>query len=56
MNSPGVAGRRAGSVAIPRRIAVSSWLACAGSIPSQDGSTPAGAEPDSSVNAVAASA
>ena len=41
-SSPGVFGRRAGSVAIPSRIAASSCAACAGSIPSQSGSTPAG--------------
>ena len=55
-SSPGVAGRRAGSVAIPSRMAASSCSACAGSMPSHDGSTPAGAEPVSSANAVAASA
>ncbi len=55
-SSPGVFGRRAGSVAIPSRIAASSCSACAGSNPSQSGSTPAGAEPVSSANAVAASA
>jgi hypothetical protein len=43
-SSPGVAGRRAGSVAIPSRSAASNCSACAGSIPSQDGSTPAGAD------------
>ena len=41
-SSPGVAGRRAGSVASPRRIAFSSCSARAGSIPSQAGSTPCG--------------
>jgi hypothetical protein len=55
-SSPGVFGRRAGSVAIPSRIAASSCSACAGSKPSHAGSTPAGAEPVSSANAVAASA
>ena len=55
-NSPGVFGRRAGSVAMPSRIAASSCSACAGSTPSHAGSTPAGAEPVSSANAVAASA
>ena len=55
-SSPGVFGRRAGSVAIPSRIAASSCSACAGAMPSQLGSTPAGAEPVSSANAVAASA
>ena len=55
-NSPGVCGRRAGSVAMPSRIAASSCSACARSNPSQSGSTPAGAEPLSSANAVAVSA
>ena len=55
-SSPGVAGRRAGSVANPRRIASSSRSACAGSIPSHDGSRPDGGEPVSRANAVAASA
>ena len=55
-SSPGVAGRRAGSVAMPIRIAASSCSACAGSIPSHAGSTPAGAEPVSRANAVAARA
>jgi hypothetical protein len=55
-SSPGVCGRRAGSVAIPSRIAASSCSACAGSKPAHAGSTPAGAEPVSSANAVAASA
>ena len=39
-SSPGVAGRRAGSVAMPSRIASSSRRARAGSIPSQSGRTP----------------
>ena len=55
-SSPGVFGRRPGSVAIPSRIAASSCCACAGSKPSHAGRTPAGAEPVSSANAVAASA
>ena len=55
-SSPAVFGRRAGSVAMPRRIAASSCSACAGGMPSQPGRTPAGAEPVSSANAVAASA
>ena len=55
-SSPGVAGRRAGSVARPRRIAASSCSACSGSMPSQAGSTPVGGAPVSSANAVAASA
>jgi hypothetical protein len=56
ISSPGVAGRRPGSVAIPIRMAASSWSACVGSIPFHAGSVPAGAEPVSSANAVAASA
>ncbi len=55
-SSPGVAGRRVGSVAMPMRMAASSWSACAGSMPSHAGSLPAGAEPVSSAKAVAASA
>ncbi len=54
-SSPGVAGRRAGSVVSPRRIAFSSCAARAGSIPSQVGSTPSGGAPVSSAKAVAAS-
>ena len=54
MNSPGVAGRRAGSVASPRRTVASSCAASAGSIPSQEGRTPSGGEPVSSAKAVAA--
>ena len=55
-HSGGVAGRRAGSVAIPSRMAASSCSACAGSMPSHDGRNPAGADPVNSANAVAASA
>ena len=55
-SSPGVAGRRRGSVAIPMRMAVSSWSACAGSMPFHAGSIPAGVEPVSRANAVAARA
>ena len=55
-SSPGVAGRRAGSVASPSRSAASSCSACSGSMPSQGGSTPVGGAPVSSAKAVAASA
>ena len=55
-NSPGVAGRRAGSVASPARIAVSSAAVCSGSMPSHVDGMPVGGAPVSSVNAVAASA
>ena len=55
-SSPGVCGRRSGSVAMPSRIAASSCSACSASNPSQSGSARAGAEPVSSANAVAASA
>jgi len=55
-SSPGVAGRCAGSVARPRRIAASSCSTCSRSMPSHDGCTPDGGDPVSSANAVAASA
>jgi hypothetical protein len=55
-SSPGVGGRRTGSVASPRRSAASSCSACAGSTPSHGGSTPDGDDPLNSANAVAASA
>ena len=53
-NSPGVGGRRAGSVASPRRMASSRWAAWSGSMPSHVGNTPDGTDPVSRVNAVAA--
>ena len=55
-NSPGVAGRRAGLVASPARIAVSRAAACSGLMPFHVDGVPFGGAPVSSVNAVAASA
>ena len=54
-SSPTVSGRRAGSVARPRRIASSSCAAAAGSMPSHSGRIPVGGAPVSKAKAVAAS-
>ena len=53
-NPPGVAGRRAGSVARPSRMAASSWSTNSGSMPSHDGRIPVGGPPVSRAKAVAA--